>query len=344
MLNESIIYLALFSERDSLKAVLEALLQKPTSDGETRQMSLQEMPLKKTALQTTVSYGDDSFEGDLNPSDPSSSNRRPTSTSPLNSTILKHQRQGEELVHRWGGEDREALLYPRSDDQGPLEAVVQQMAQQLTQVTADVQALQNANQVLQTRGSTYTRWGSSSCPHSEDVVYSGVVGGSYYTHTGAAANTLCLSMSPVLRDLPHGHAITQLYGGEYETYDSTHQDRDPSCAVCRSRLSTTIMIPGTDVCSAGWTMEYNGYLMAGYYGHNAATEFVCVDSAMEARAGSDDGHDGHLFYFTKTVCGSLPCPPYEADRVVACAVCSKWIVCRLLLDDFLEQWLWVKSN
>ena len=113
-----------------------------------------------------------------------------------------------------------------------------------------------------------------------------------------------------------------MYGGEYQTNDS-HENKDPVCAVCRTTYTTTIMIPGTNVCTDGWHEQYTGYLMAGASVHTAATEFICVDAAMESLQGNSDSHDGKLLYRAKTVCGSLPCDPYVADKLVLCVVCSK---------------------
>ena len=43
---------------------------------------------------------------------------------------------------------------------------------------------------------TYVRWGNSTCPPGANVVYSGAVAGSHYTHTGTAVNPLCLPPNP----------------------------------------------------------------------------------------------------------------------------------------------------
>ena len=63
--------------------------------------------------------------------------------------------------------------------------------------------------------------------------------------------------------------------------------------------------------------------MAGYHGHNAASEYACVDKDDEAIIGGSADHNGVLFYSAKTVCGSLKCPPYSANTDVPCAVCTK---------------------
>jgi hypothetical protein len=230
-------------------------------------------------------------------------------------------------------------LVVRADDGGPLEVVVNQLSQQMTAMDADVQALKNSNQQLQAvnhlqdanivdaRTSTYTRWGSSRCPADAQLVYSGVVGGTWYSESGGGTNYLCLTMSPVFIDHIATNNYAVLHGAEYETQNDAHHNMDPVCAVCRSSHATTVMIPGTNVCTSGWTKQYDGYLMAERE-HNPTdmhypSEFVCVDSSLEGRPGSNADMNGRLFYFTVTNCGSLPCGPYEDGKFVSCVVCSK---------------------
>ena len=80
------------------------------------------------------------------------------------------------------------------------EEVVTHISQQVTEMSADIQALKNSD-VQQTHDirdaltSTFIRWGSSTCDDSSELVYSGVVGGSHPSHTGAAANYLCLTVT-----------------------------------------------------------------------------------------------------------------------------------------------------
>nr|KAG5700164.1 hypothetical protein BaRGS_010471 [Batillaria attramentaria] len=217
-----------------------------------------------------------------------------------------------------------------------LEPVVNQLTQKLTEVSAEVNANQNDIQALKAANtqqetaiqdassSVYVRWGSSTCPNSASLVYSGIIGGDHRGYTGAATNFLCLTLSPTVGDHPFPTYWAHVYGTEYATYDS-HMDRDAVCAVCRSQRATAIMVPGTDVCMSGWTLEYSGFLMAGQYSDNAGTEYVCVDSDLESRPGGEDSNAYvKLLYYTLTSCGgSLPCPPYTANKFVNCAVCSK---------------------
>ncbi|KAL8590484.1 hypothetical protein ACOMHN_011697 [Nucella lapillus] len=222
-----------------------------------------------------------------------------------------------------GAYPSQRLQSPRSDDRGPLEVVVNGLSQQVVQLSANIQALKTFERDIQaSKGSTFVHWGSHACRGSSQTVYAGVVGGSHHTHSGAAADFLCLTLEPRFKNVVAGRTYTLLYGGEYETNDS-HQDMDPDCAVCHTSHSSTIMVPGTDRCASGWTLQYSGYLMAGYYGHQGASQFVCVDALLESRAGSKDNYNGHLLYYTRTACGSLPCLPYVNNKVVTCAVCSK---------------------
>ncbi|XP_025079872.1 short-chain collagen C4-like isoform X1 [Pomacea canaliculata] len=170
--------------------------------------------------------------------------------------------------------------------------------------------------------SLYTRWGSKTCSNTSTQVYKGVIGGGNHAASGSAVNALCLTLNPVY----DGHNPTtyssNLYGMEYETTPEEKQDQDGVCSVCRVHRSTTLMIPGTNVCPNGWTLEYSGYLMAGYDSHPASSEYICVDKKQDARYGSNADYNGKLFYYTVGSCGSLPCPPYVQGKVVTCVVCS----------------------
>ena len=85
------------------------------------------------------------------------------------------------------------------------------------------------------------------------------------------------------------------------------------------------MIPGTYICPPNWTREYYGYLMterSSHSSHKGRTTFECVDVAPEVVAGGHDNQDGALFHHVEPRCGSLPCPPYEPQKEVTCAVCT----------------------
>ena len=158
----------------------------------------------------------------------------------------------------------------------------------------------------------------------------GYAGGSHYSNTGAAAEYLCLPKQPTWGNYSDAHQSTQyLFGAEYQISGSAYfgrsvHDQNVPCAVCRSqkRISVT-MVPARQMCFKGWNREYYGYLMSGYAGHTAASEFVCVDHNAMPDTNSTTNEDGKLFYFVEGRCGALPCPPYVNYREITCAVCTK---------------------
>uniref|UniRef100_K1PLI9 Uncharacterized protein n=1 Tax=Magallana gigas TaxID=29159 RepID=K1PLI9_MAGGI len=45
-------------------------------------------------------------------------------------------------------------------------------------------------------------------------------------------------------------------------------------------------------CFKGWTLEYLGYIMAGYYDNAAVTTFTCVDSHPDTLHGGSKSKEG----------------------------------------------------
>ena len=179
-------------------------------------------------------------------------------------------------------------------------------------------------------GTIYVRWGHDQCPSTAQLVYSGRAGGSWYVH-GGGANPQCLPLNPnYLRSISSKrNERAHMYGAEYETgTDSSHfrerHDTDVPCAVCYViHRSAVYMLPAKYTCPSGWTREYYGYLMADYFSRGARNQFTCIDAALKPVPGSAANQDGMLFYFTEGKCGSLPCPPYDNDKELSCAVCTK---------------------
>ncbi|XP_061165092.1 short-chain collagen C4-like [Saccostrea echinata] len=179
-------------------------------------------------------------------------------------------------------------------------------------------------------GSVYTRWGRRNCPRTARLIYSGFVGGSHYSHHGAAVEPLCLPVHPQWRrhngrtDAPRGF----IYGAEYEVHRdvifSHLHDHDVPCAVCETRRRKSVMvIPARTSCYRGWRKEYSGYLMTGRYTHPAASTYSCVDQHAQPAIGGHQNHNGYLFYLVEARCGSLKCPPYHNGWEITCVVCSK---------------------
>ena len=155
-------------------------------------------------------------------------------------------------------------------------------------------------------------------------MYSGLAGGSYYTHSGGGANYLCLPETPeyLSTSNPTYHSI--LYGAEYEGPIFTSHNYNVPCAVCyTSTRSSKLMIPAKLSCPFSWTEEYEGYLMAEYYNHNRNTVYECVDKNAEVVPGSSSSINGALFYHVITTCSGLPCAPYISSKAITCVVCTK---------------------
>ncbi|PVD25120.1 hypothetical protein C0Q70_15618 [Pomacea canaliculata] len=129
-------------------------------------------------------------------------------------------------------------------------------------------------------GSLYERWGNEMCPNDTELVYSGIIAGSEHQHPGAAANALCLPLTPVLENNPGVGTVTVIYGAELQVAPLPKHDLDPRCAVCRAPRATVAMVPAANACHRGWTLEYAGYIMAGHHTHPAATDFsLCRQGA-----------------------------------------------------------------
>ena len=180
------------------------------------------------------------------------------------------------------------------------------------------------------RGVAYVRWGRSVCPKGAELVYAGRAAGSHYSHSGGGSNYQCVTLTPENFDFGPGTVPASfLYGSEYEMWGNApkallplHNHNVP-CAVCYvTRRTAIITIPGTYKCPAKWTMEYYGYLMAERHNHHRST-FECVDKEPEAALGGHENHDGALFYVVEPRCGSLPCPPYDQQKEMTCAVCTR---------------------
>ncbi|KAK3099913.1 hypothetical protein FSP39_011708 [Pinctada imbricata] len=161
----------------------------------------------------------------------------------------------------------------------------------------------------------------------------GYVGGSWYGHSGAAVDYLCMPKNPDWSGLKYKNGTSgsggYVYGAEYETLysnigiDKSYSQYDVPCAVCRDvGHSSVVMVPSKTKCNASWTKQYSGYLMAGYYNHAAASQYICVDKDAE-KVGTTTNSNGVLLYPVEARCGSLPCGPYVEGAELGCVVCTK---------------------
>ena len=179
-------------------------------------------------------------------------------------------------------------------------------------------------------GNVYTRWGRTSCPsNGTETVYTGVIGGGHYTHSGSASNYLCLPNDPQLDQTGlTADTVGNIYGTEYETTSSSSfknlHDKEAPCAVCKTQTRNVIMIPARTTCYNGWALEYAGFLMSQHHSHAGNKDAICVDASPEVVPDSSSGdQNGALLYFVKVQCGALKCPPYVDSKILTCVVCSK---------------------
>ena len=178
-------------------------------------------------------------------------------------------------------------------------------------------------------GVVYTRWGKTSCPNvsGTELVYAGRAGGTHISHQGGAANYLCMPDDPdYLRYQPGVQGYSYVYGVEYQTGGgpfSAVQNHNVPCAVCyaSTRVAVT-MIPAKTSCPSTWTLEYSGYLMSVHVSH-FRTMYECVDKDPDSIPGSASDADAALFYHVEANCNGMACPPYNPQKELTCAVCTK---------------------
>ncbi|XP_069119165.1 uncharacterized protein [Argopecten irradians] len=206
--------------------------------------------------------------------------------------------------------------------------------QQLTII--DLQGLTNSQQAAiqklsnEDTGVVYTRWGRQDCPllNGSQTVYSGYIGGGYFNNPGDASNSLCMPDDPTAghSTFDTNYSPSNIYGAElqqgYYVFGLPQNDEDITCSVCRDTLHTaSIMVPGRTECYPGWEQAYGGFIVAGWSNATASTDYICMDSKIQAIPGGQQDDNGVLFRPAVTRCESLPCPPYEEGKLVPCVVC-----------------------
>ena len=179
---------------------------------------------------------------------------------------------------------------------------------------------------------TYIRWGRTTCPsHSEtELVYAGKAAGSKWSNTGGGANYLCMPPHPQYSRYQGGvQGRSTLYGVEYEPQGgplNSVQEHDAPCALCFvSNREASIMVPGMKTCPTGWSKEYSGYLVSTKQGDSHyRSMYECLDGQPESYPFSYSNHVNQaVFYHVEAGCGTLPCPPYSAEKELTCVVCTK---------------------
>ncbi len=179
-------------------------------------------------------------------------------------------------------------------------------------------------------GVTYIRWGKTSCPSrpGTELLYNGITAGSLWSNTGGGANYLCMPHTPQYgKYRPGVQNHSPIYGTEYEVaggpISSTHNHNAP-CAVCYvSTRATSLMLPARTTCPPSWTLEFTGYLMSTARSHHYRTMYECVDQYPDRVPGSAADSHAAVFYHVEATCHGLPCGPYNPQKELTCAVCTK---------------------
>ena len=182
-----------------------------------------------------------------------------------------------------------------------------------------------------TGGATYIRWGRTVCPSDQgtQLVYSGRAGGTRWEHKGGAANYLCMPDDPDHLQYQSGvqgksyMAGVEYYYNSLPSLSSINFHNVP-CALCYVPIrSVAVMIPAKTQCPINWTLEYIGYLMSEYRNYGR-TMYECVDSNPESVPELNVGSDPRLYFeLVEPYCGGLSCPPYNAEKELTCAVCTR---------------------
>ena len=181
-----------------------------------------------------------------------------------------------------------------------------------------------------TAGVTYIRWGRTTCPQAAgtQLVYSGRAAGTEHSHKGGSAERICLPDNPDYLTPKNGvQGASPLHGAEYESYSPTAlgdlAQHNVPCAVCyASTRVAMLMIPAKTQCPSSWTLEYVGYLMSGHYTHYRSM-FSCMDKDAQGLSGGSGDANGALFHHVEATCNGILCPPYDTEREMTCAVCTK---------------------
>ncbi|KAK3108437.1 hypothetical protein FSP39_007960 [Pinctada imbricata] len=196
--------------------------------------------------------------------------------------------------------------------------ILENHEQEMALLKKDLETLKTDEGNVMNVSKLYTRWGKTTCPGHADTVYSGFVGGSYYSSKGGAAEPLCMPKDPEWGLHTDGSEGTKafLYGAEYQFHSladsrKSLSDHDAPCAVSRKN------------CYGGWNKEYQGYLMAGFHNDNRASKYICLDENPDTLPGGRSNTDGYVLYAVEGRCGTLPCPPYVEGRELTCVVCSQ---------------------
>ena len=177
-----------------------------------------------------------------------------------------------------------------------------------------------------------TSGGGGQCVELElTLVYAGRAAGTDHLETGGTSDTFCMPETPqyLSMDTAATHVST-LHGVEFETFgDSTTPfenlaQHNMPYVVCHTDTKLVVFtIPAQYSCPSGWSMEYNGYLMTELERADRQRRHHMRGQRCWGNPGLEADMNDAVVYLMKASCNGLPCPPYNSDMVLPCAVCSK---------------------
>ncbi|XP_067948675.1 short-chain collagen C4-like [Watersipora subatra] len=186
-------------------------------------------------------------------------------------------------------------------------------------------------------GSTFIRWGRTTCPQVADLVYAGYAAAANPgSGRGGSTELECLSTSPSW----HANSVTsiqtptKLFAAKFSLgrfagiLPDSADNSVITCSVCITAKAPVITLPGRVNCLSGWHKEYNGYLMATSALQNEvffSSKNYCVDKEPDYYEGHNDSNGLKLTFLQAGGCyrGLYPCHEYTENNLIACTVCSK---------------------
>ncbi|XP_030847794.1 short-chain collagen C4-like [Strongylocentrotus purpuratus] len=339
------------TEEDKISEIRKQVLFLQESVAEiTRSFSTLELVAKNPSMMAKIHIAD-SLETEFELGEPEKTRRR-RELDPLPSSGAQQQSVVQNIFgpYSWPTFSGQCFMCPTGvpGQQGPpgpqgtagrdgrdgRDAPESPQAQETPTESCDDAVVRPVGNMTSLPGVIYIRWGNDVCPEDAELIYSGTIGGAHYTHSGSGSNYLCMPEEPIYDEFIASIDVYRaiLYSSEYEvnTGPSRMQpkhDQTPTCAVCRAPSGRTskLMIPARNVCpSQEWRLEYAGYLMAEYNGHQKS-EFVCVDREMVSKSGTGGNQNGAVMYFTEVRCvagDGLDCGSYIDGYELTCAVCT----------------------
>ena len=188
-------------------------------------------------------------------------------------------------------------------------------------------------------GSTYIRWGSTTCPAMSTIVYNGMMAGPDARLAGGGSNYQCL---------PSNHNFTQKTSSQtgysnlrnvfYKKEDDLSKFHPVPCTVCYTVWRAShLMIPARQRCPEKWALAYKGHLVSSPTRPTTKsltnvyprTTYECVDSSINLFTSNADTKSSRLVIAkVKNACSegdttSSSCPPNKTGQPLPCVVCVK---------------------